>query len=52
MCDLRGHQPLVAQATNDLGFVRGVEFAGGDLTGRIDGTIAIDRHAWTFKLRA
>ena len=34
--DLHRHQALVAQAIDDLGFVGGLELAGGDVAGGVD----------------
>ena len=42
--DLHRHQALVAQAVDDLGFVGGLELAGGDVAGRVDGPVAVDGH--------
>ena len=39
--DLHRHQPLVAQPVDDLGFVGGLQLAGGDVTGGVDRLVAI-----------
>mgnify|MGYP003694562905 CR=1 FL=1 len=42
--DLHRHQPLIAQTIDDLGFVRRVELAGGDIARGVYRAVSEKRH--------
>ena len=46
--DLHRHQPLVAQAIDDLAFVRRVEFTDGDFARGTHCAVAVERHQLPF----